>query len=124
LCLLAIAVLTGGRAARVGYVLEAHGGVLQRLLTCGSLSHLGIAAVTLGHVVLAPSASELDLFRAHERVHVGQCERWGPLFLPAYAAASLWALLRRADPYRDNWFERQAFASSERAERGGGPVLP
>jgi hypothetical protein len=41
---------------------------------------------------------------------VRQCERWGPLFLPAYAIASLSAWVRGRDPYEGNRFEREAFA--------------
>jgi hypothetical protein len=32
--------------------------------------------MTLGHVVIARDQDLLDLTRAHERVHVRQCERW------------------------------------------------
>ena len=67
-------------------------------------------AITLGHVILGRTAAALDIARDHEWVHVGQYERWGPFFLPAYAVASLWAWLRGRDPYRDNRFEREAFA--------------
>jgi hypothetical protein len=67
-------------------------------------------AITLGHVILGASASELEAARRHEQAHVAQYESWGPLFLPAYAASSLWQLLRGRRAYRDNFFERQAFA--------------
>jgi hypothetical protein len=70
-----------------------------------------IAAMTLGHVVLARSAAAAAATRSHERVHVAQCERWGPLFVPAYLAASALAWWRGADPYADNPFEREAFES-------------
>ena len=101
-----LALLTGGRARRVGGVLEAHGGLASPLLR-----RVGAAAMTLGHVVLAVDENAHDSCRDHERVHVRQCERWGPLFLPAYAAASLTALLRGGDYYRDNRFEREAYAA-------------
>ena len=42
-------------------------------------------------------------------VHVRQCERWGPLFLPAYGVASLVAWARGKRPYLDNRFEREAY---------------
>ena len=100
-----LALLTGGRARRVGGVLEVHGG-----LAAVALRRVGAAAMTLGHVVLAVDADAHARCRDHERVHVRQCERWGPLFLPAYAAASLAAKLRGGDYYRDNRFEREAFA--------------
>jgi hypothetical protein len=65
--------------------------------------------MTLGHVVWGVDPAALDRTRAHERIHVAQYERWGPLFLPAYALSSLMAWSRGQDPYRDNRFERQAF---------------
>jgi hypothetical protein len=108
--LLGIAVSTGGRASLVDGVFEAHGGWLRWVLERLPVGHGGAAAVTLGHVVLGTSAATLAATRAHERAHVAQCERWGPFFLPAYAAASLWAWLRGAHPYRGNRFEREAFA--------------
>lgn len=67
-----------------------------------------ITAMTLGHVVIARDHDALEWTRAHERVHVDQYERWGPLFLPAYACASVIAWARRGDAYLDNAFERQA----------------
>lgn len=65
-------------------------------------------AITFGHVVLGTHAQELQRLRAHERVHVRQCERWGPLFLPAYLLAGAWQWLRGRDAYRDNPFEVEA----------------
>ena len=44
--------------------------------------------MTLGHVVIARNAELLDKTRDHERVHVRQCERWGPLFIPVYLLLS------------------------------------
>lgn len=66
------------------------------------------AAITLGHVVLAVDAREMARCRAHERVHVAQYERWGPLFLPAYFASSLWQWFRGRRAYWDNQFEVEA----------------
>lgn len=54
----------------------------------------------------------LFLTRAHERIHVRQYERWGPFFIPAYFLAGLVAILRGGHGYRDNRFERQAFADT------------
>ncbi len=65
-------------------------------------------AITFGHVVIAASAAELHLLRAHEHAHVRQYEKWGIVFFVAYPAASLWQLLRGGRPYLDNWFEVQA----------------
>jgi hypothetical protein len=45
---------------------------------------------------------------AHELVHVRQFESWGPLMIPAYLLAALWARLRGGHPHADNYFERQA----------------
>ncbi len=106
-----VARLTGGRAQVVDGVVEAHGGAVT-----WALRHLvplqgGAAALTLGHVVLGRDAHALAATRAHERVHVRQYERWGPLFLPAYAGASVWAALRRRPAYFANRFEREAFAA-------------
>ena len=97
------------RARVVDGVLEAHGPTLAWMLRHLTLVRGGTAAMTLGHVVIARDRYSLESTRAHERVHVRQCEVWGPLFVPAYIAASLWALLRGRDFYFDNWFEVQAF---------------
>lgn len=66
------------------------------------------AAITFGHVILGTHAQELQRLRAHERVHVRQCERWGPLFLPAYLLAGAWQRMRGRDAYWDNPFEVEA----------------
>lgn len=108
LALAGLGVSAGGRICLHAGVLEAEG----RLLAWG-LRHLtlvagGVSAITFGHVVLARDAQTLTLTRAHERVHVRQYERWGPLFIPVYLAASVWAALRGRDPYLENPFEREA----------------
>ncbi len=102
---------TGGRACRNGGVLELHGGVTTWFLrsVAGRVLPGGAAAMTLGHVVLGRDPETHDWARDHERVHVRQCERWGPLFLPAYGVASLVAWWRGQDAYRDNRFEREAY---------------
>lgn len=61
-------------------------------------------AITFGHVVLAVDEVDPDTLR-HELVHVTQYERWGPLFVPVYLAASVVAWIRGRHPYRDNPFE-------------------
>ena len=101
--------LSGGRAQVVQGVLEVHGGLVALFLRRCTPLKGGASAMTLGHVVLGRSKALLDKTRDHERVHVRQCERWGPLFLPAYLLASLFVLLRRGRPYEDNPFEREAF---------------
>ena len=65
-------------------------------------------AITFGHVILGTHAQELERLRAHELVHVRQCERWGPLFLPAYLLAGAWQWVRGRDAYWDNPFEVEA----------------
>ena len=102
-------------------IVEAHGPVLRAALTHLSLLPGGIAAITLGHVVLARDEDTLARTRHHERVHVGQYERWGVLMLPAYVLASAWIWARGGHAYFDNPFERQAFALQRRAgdERNG-----
>jgi len=111
---LPLAWLSGGRTSVVEGVIEAHGGWITSLLRRWPPFSAGAAALTLGHVVLAMSGRDMEACRAHERVHVRQCERWGIFFLPAYLGGSLWAAMRGGDPYRDNPFEREAF------EKGGG----
>jgi hypothetical protein len=102
------ALASGGGSRRVGRVLEFHGGLLNRLL-CRVPIAGGAAAMTLGHVVIARTQADLDRSRRHELVHVGQYERWGPLFVPAYLAASAWQWLRGRHAYLDNPFEEEAY---------------
>ncbi|MEW6252049.1 MAG: hypothetical protein AB1716_15525 [Planctomycetota bacterium] len=112
LALVPLALVTRGRARLVAGVLEVHGGAASWFLRRCTPRAGGAQAMTLGHVVLGTSAAALDATRRHERVHVRQAECWGPLFIPAYLLASLWALLRGRDLYRGNWFERAAFDRS------------
>lgn len=105
----AIARLAGGTWRRERGVLEVHGPLLSWLLRRSSLLHGGVAALALGHVVLGRDHCCLDRCRDHERVHVRQAERWGPLFLPVYFGASLWAWARGGHFYRDNFLEREAY---------------
>jgi drug/metabolite transporter (DMT)-like permease len=117
LLLVPVALLSGGGVRRRGGALEVQGRgiawILRRLVPIPG----GASALTLGHIVLGRNERCLRECHAHERVHVLQYEVWGPLFLPAYFAASLVALLRGADPYRGNRFERDAF---ERTGQTGG----
>jgi hypothetical protein len=53
----------------------------------------------------------------HELVHVGQYERWGPAFWPAYLFASFKAWRRGGHHYRDNAFEVAARAGTRRSPR-------
>ncbi len=92
-------------------VLELHGGLIEAFLRKGTRLPGGASAMTLGHVVLGRDGESLHRTRAHERVHVRQCERWGPLFVPAYLLASLVMYLNGSDAYLHNPFEREAFES-------------
>lgn len=89
-------------------IVEAHGPWLAWALRHVTFMPGGAAAMTLGHIVLGQDAAALAATRAHERVHVRQYELWGPLFLPAYFASSLSALLRGRHFYLDNRFEVEA----------------
>lgn len=72
---------------------------------------VNVLAQTWGCVVLwnprnfHPPSGEL---LAHERRHVTQSMLLGPLFLVAYPLASLVAIFRGRNFYRDNWFEADA----------------
>lgn len=111
---LAVAAARGGSARLVDGVLEVHGplvgAILHRLVPLAS----GPVAITFGHIVAAESRSLLAGTRAHERVHVRQCERWGPVFIPVYLLASTWSWLRGNGAYWGNYFERQARAEEFR----------
>ncbi len=93
---------TGGHARRQAGVLELWGGFARWFL---ERTPVRAQAITLGHVILGRDPDCLDRCRDHEMVHVRQVERWGPLFIPAYLLASLWAHLAGGHYYRDNWFE-------------------
>ena len=103
---LLIGVAFGGKPQLVSGVFEIHSPRIAWLLT-----HLPVraAAMTMGHVVLGQTPLHLQRTRLHERVHVRQFERWGPLFIPAYLACSLWLWVRGRDAYRGNPFECEAY---------------
>jgi hypothetical protein len=105
--------LTKGHAALVDGVVELHGWlpgfVLRRCIPIRG----GASAITFGHVVLGRDEMCLDATRAHERVHVRQCEVWGPAFIPVYLLASVWAGLTGRGAYAGNYFEREAFRLAE-----------
>ena len=116
-CLIgSVAMFTGGGAQIRRGVLEFYGGILPTLLTKSPISG-GAAAMTLGHTVIAQSVVDLDRCRDHEFVHVGQYERWGPFFVPAYFAASAWVWWKGLDPYLDNPFECEAYECSDPSNR-------
>jgi hypothetical protein len=96
--------LCGAQARLVRGVFEVSGSRLGQ--------RLPFEAITLGHVVLARTPRAMARWRRHERVHVRQCERWGPLFFPAYLAAGAWQWLRGRSAYWDNPFEVEAFTAA------------
>jgi hypothetical protein len=111
-----VAVLFGGTMRRHHGVVEVFGGRLGSVLA-RLPQPFAFSAMTLGHVILAVDRSALAQLRRHEHVHVRQYERWGPLFVPAYLLSSLVQLLRGRNPYRENHFERQAYAAAPTRRR-------
>ncbi|MFT3787508.1 MAG: hypothetical protein QM770_15285 [Tepidisphaeraceae bacterium] len=109
----ALTLLTGGRVRVHTGVLEVWGGFATWALTRLVPLPGGASAMTLGHVVLARDWPSHERTRTHERVHVRQCERWGPLFIPAYFFCSCCYKARGRDAYYDNPFEREAYAVSD-----------
>jgi hypothetical protein len=107
---LAGALTTRGRPVcwRGVLLFEDAGGGLARFLRWR-----GFTAITLGHVIVANDRLS-DEVLAHELVHVAQHERWGPLYYPAYLAASVLG-------YRRNPFERAATRSAAAALEAAGP---
>jgi hypothetical protein len=111
-----VSIAFGARAVFVRGTFEVGGGRIAAGV--GRLPRrLRFDAITLGHVIVGVDHLRLAALRDHERVHVAQYERWGPLFIPLYLASSLVAWMKGEDPYRGNAFEREAFA----AARGGTP---
>jgi len=116
---LAAPLLALGATARVRRgVIEIAGGSAARLVS--DLSR--IWAIAFGHVVLGVDHDLLERERDHEHAHVRQYERWGPLMIPLYLAASARAWLRGGDAYRDNVFEREACAVAAAATSRPAPA--
>jgi len=113
-----LARLTGGGWSIHTGVIEAHGGWVRPMLQRLPFVQGGALAITIGHVVLAQTRGVHDITRQHERVHVKQYERWGPLFTPAYVLAGLWQWARGNDPYRDNPFEVEAYRVDQSENEG------
>lgn len=110
----------GGRMRMGSGVVEFHGGRAGRFFAALP-GPFRFGAITLGHVILGTCHEELVLLREHEHVHVRQFEQWGVFFLPVYALSSAWEVLHRRSGYRNNYFERQAYASEANRERRGAP---
>lgn len=118
ICVGFVAVLLGATVSVFTGVLEIslrprHTRVTQALV------RLPYAAITLGHVVIAQSEECQTLLRTHERAHVAQYEKWGPLFFVAYPLESVLQRLLGRHPYLDNRFEVSARSvAAECASRG------
>lgn len=101
----------GARFRAIGGVLEVADPGIDRLVS-RLPKFLRFAAITFGHVIIGVNRETLSHWRSHEHVHVRQYERWGALFFPIYLGSSFHQLVRGGDPYRDNCFEREAFAKT------------
>lgn len=112
-----VAKIDGGQVRVVDGVVEIHSEVIAAILRRWVPLSRGALAITLGHVILGRDLGVLQRCRSHEHVHVRQYERWGPFFLPAYFFSSALAALRKQDMYRDNMFEKQAFAEEDPAPK-------
>lgn len=108
-----IVLLQRGKITLVDGVIEIHGGLATHLLNKGFYITHSAAAITLGHVVWGCDQQDLDRSRTHERIHIRQYERWGPVFIPAYLLSSLIAWYRGKNPYYDNIFEVEAYADAD-----------
>jgi hypothetical protein len=106
-----LAVAFGATAQKVDGCWEFYGGLVTWLLQRAPIGS-GAMAMTIGHCILGQTKVALDITRQHEHVHVRQYEVWGPLFVPAYFTASAIAWLRGKNPYRDNFFEVEAYDST------------
>jgi hypothetical protein len=101
--------MTGGRAKLHTGVIEVVGGFATFFLSRVVPLPGGASAMTIGHVVIARTWQDACRTRSHERVHVRQYERWGPLFIPMYFAFSARCWWRGQDSYFDNPFEQEAY---------------
>ncbi len=72
-----------------------------------------MAAMAIGHIIIARRHGLTPQTLAHELAHVRQAARWGALFPFAYLAASAWAVLHGRRAYWHNHFE----IAARKAER-------
>ncbi|MBN2313833.1 MAG: hypothetical protein JXM79_07875 [Sedimentisphaerales bacterium] len=108
LILILFALMQEGSASIVDGVIEAHGGIITKILKNG-FPMLGKAATfTLGHIILGCDFQCLSKSRKHKRIHVKQYELWGPFFIPSYLVASFFIFIKGGNPYGDNPFEKKA----------------
>lgn len=106
-------IIVGGKANIVDGVIEFHGGWAGRFFATRPRPFC-FGAITIGHTILGTCQNTLGVLRRHEHVHVRQYEQWGLFFLPAYGLSSLWEICHGRDGYRQNYFERQAYAVEDR----------
>jgi hypothetical protein len=105
--LASVLLVLGGKAKWSSGALEVT--YRDRCASCGKLAgKLPFRGIVFGHVILAVTDEELRAIGPHERVHVEQYGRWGPLFFLAYGASSLWQIVKDRNPYWFNHFEVQA----------------
>lgn len=105
---IAFGLLLAGRFQVVDGVCEIYSSAIADVL---SGLPVPASAITLGHTVLARDQETLARTRTHERVHVQQYLRWGIMFVPIYLFASACLFLQGRDAYRENPFEKEAYAS-------------
>lgn len=113
-----LALFTKGRMEIVDGVLEIHGGIVSWILNRCIPSRGYVGALTLGHVVLGYNEEFLNVYRRHEHAHVRQYEMFGPLFIPVYIAAGIYALIRGRDAYNGNYLERKALEYEKEVRHG------
>jgi hypothetical protein len=98
---------TGGNIVKHGIAWEAYNGCAAKLLWLLN-PWMKIDAITIGHIIIARDELAATRLRAHEHAHVRQYERWGVAFPFAYVIASIIAVTKGGDAYRDNVFEGEA----------------
>jgi hypothetical protein len=64
-----------------------------------------MAAMAIGHVIIADRQALTSRILIHELAHVRQAMQWGILFPFAYLASSAWARMHGQDAYWHNRFE-------------------
>lgn len=72
---------------------------------------------TLGLLVvmkISPKSILGESVLRHEQVHVEQCKTLGPFQPFAYVAAGLYSMLKGKEYYKDNYYEVEARAKSEK----------
>ena len=107
---IALTAVTGGRVRIISGAVEGWGGFSAWLLNV--LIRRKVSAMTIGHVILGLDQDYLRRAREHEHVHIQQYEKWGLFFIPLYLSSSLVAWMQGKHYYRDNVFEREAYAKA------------